>query len=86
MTNPLLYQIQVKENLSPEWAAWFDPLMIENRPDGETVLSGALPDQAALHGMLIRIHNLGLTLIALSSTELTTLGVETSRQSVSRGK
>jgi hypothetical protein len=70
MTNPLLYQIQVKENLSPEWAAWFDPLTIENRPGGETVLSGALPDQAALYGMLIRIHNLGLTLVALNSVEM----------------
>ncbi len=79
MTNPLLYQIRVKENLSPEWAAWFDPLTIENRPSGETVLSGALPDQAALHGMLIRIHNLGLTLVALNS-------VETPRQNVSTGK
>ena len=86
MTNPLLYQIRVKENLSPEWAAWFDPLTIENRPDGETVLSGALPDRAALHGILIRICNLGLTLAALSSTELVPLGLETSQQSVSTGK
>ena len=70
MTSPLLYQIQVKENLSSEWAAWLDPLTIENRPGGETVLSGALPDQAALYGMLIRIHNLGLTLVALNSVEM----------------
>jgi len=69
MTHPMLYQIRIKESLSPEWMAWFDPLTIENRLGGETVLSGALPDQAALHGVLIRIHNLGLTLVALSSTE-----------------
>ena len=86
MPSPMLYQIQVKENLSPDWAAWFDPLKIENRPGGETMLSGALPDQAALHGILIRICNLGLTLVALSSTELAPLGIETPRQSVSIGK
>ncbi len=70
MTSPMLYQFRVKENLSPQWAAWFDPLTIENQIGGETVLSGALPDQAALHGVLIRIRNLGLTLVALNSTEL----------------
>ena len=86
MTSPLLYQIQVKETLSPEWAAWFDPLTIENRPGGETVLSGILPDQAALHGILNRVLNLGLTLVALSSAELTPLDVETPCQGVSTGK
>jgi len=86
MTSPLLYQIQVKENLSSEWAAWLDPLTIENRPGGETVLSGVLPDQAALHGILNRVLNLGLTLVALSSAELTPLDVEAPWQGVSTGK
>ena len=70
MLRPMHYQIRIKETLSPLWAAWFDPLTIENQPDGETVLSGTLPDQAALHGVLIRIRNLGLTLVSLNSTEL----------------
>ena len=70
MTNPLLYQIRVKENLSPEWAAWFDPLTIENRPSGETVLSGALPDQAALYGLLTKLRNLGLSLVSINSIEV----------------
>ena len=86
MTHPMLYQIRIKESLSPEWMAWFDPLTMEHQPDGETVLYGALPDQAALHGVLIRIRNLGLTLVALSSTELAPLGVETPQRSVSTGK
>ncbi len=65
-----LYQIRIKEQLSPRWAAWFDPLTIENQPGGETTLSGILPDQAALHGMLMRIRDLDLTLIALNSVAL----------------
>ncbi len=70
MTRPMHYHIRVKEALSPEWAAWFDPLTIENQPDGGTLLSGALSDQAALHGVLIRIRDLGLTLVSLYGVNL----------------
>ncbi len=70
MTRPMLYHIRVKEALSPEWAAWFDPLTIESQPDGQTLLSGPLSDQAALHGVLIRIRDLGLTLVSLYGVDL----------------
>ena len=80
MTHPVLYRIRVKEALSPEWAAWFDPLTIESQPDGETLLSGALSDQAALHGVLIRIANLGLTLVSLSGAELDSPNAAASRR------
>ncbi len=70
MSRPMHYHIRVKETLSPEWAAWFDPLTIETQPDGETLLSGALSDQAALHGVLIRIRDLGLTLVSLCGVDL----------------
>ena len=66
MDQPALYQIRVQGHLSDRWAAWFDGLKIENQPDGEAVLSGPLADQAALHGVLGRIRDLGLTLIALN--------------------
>ncbi len=65
-----LYQIRIKEQISPRWAAWFDPLTIENQPGGETLLSGLLSDQAALHGVLIRIRDLGLTLVSLYGVDL----------------
>jgi len=80
MTRPMLYHIRVKEALSPEWAAWFDPLTIESQPDGETLLSGALSDQAALHGVLIRIRDLGLTLVSLYSVDLDSTSAAASRR------
>jgi hypothetical protein len=59
MDQPTIYQIRVQGHLSSLWMAWFDGLKIENRPDGEPVLTGSLADQAALHGVLGRIHDLG---------------------------
>jgi hypothetical protein len=69
MTYSMYYQISIKESLSRDWLAWFDPLTIEDRPGGETMLAGVLPDQAALHGILARIRDLGLTLVALSTRQ-----------------
>jgi hypothetical protein len=69
MTQLLDCQIRVKGHLSSQWADWFDGLEIKNQPNGETVLSGCLPDQAALYGVLKRTSNLGLALISLNCTE-----------------
>lgn len=59
------YEIRVKGRLGPEWSAWFDGLAVRNHPDGQTVLAGPVTDQAALHGILTRINDLGLPLIAV---------------------
>ena len=59
------YHIRVKGHLAGNWAAWFDPLTITNTANGEAVLAGDLRDQAALHGMLIKVRDLGLLLIAV---------------------
>jgi hypothetical protein len=58
-----LYHIKVKGNLDPKWADWFEGFILESHGDGETLLTGKMPDQAALHGMLSKINNLGLRLI-----------------------
>jgi len=58
------YHIRVKGHLDSQWSAWFDQLAISNEANGEAVLVGPLTDQAALHGVLIRIRDLGLPLIA----------------------
>jgi hypothetical protein len=69
MTETLNCQIRVKGHLSNQWAVWFDGLEIENQPNGEAMLSGYLPDQAALYGVLKRMNNLGLALLSLNCVE-----------------
>jgi hypothetical protein len=59
MDQRAIYQIRVQGHLSERWTTWFDGLKIENQPDGEAVLTGPLADQAALHGVLGQIRDLG---------------------------
>ena len=67
MDKPTYYEIRVKSHLESTWAGWFDGLAISNLENGEAMLSGYLPDQAALHGVLKRISNLGLSLISVNA-------------------
>jgi hypothetical protein len=62
---PEYYEIVIKGRLDPSWAEWFQGLEISPRDGDETLLSGRLPDQAALHGLLERIRDLNLTLISV---------------------
>ena len=64
-----VYQIVVKGHLDPEWSDWFDGLSITMVDNGETILSGPIVDQTALHGVLIKIRDLGLPLLSLTRTE-----------------
>ena len=64
------YQIRVKGHLGEQWRGWFDGLTITNLDQGEALLSGPLPDQAALHGVLTKIRDLGLPLLALSQVAI----------------
>lgn len=63
--SPQLYQIRVHEELDEELVAWFSPLTVDHAPDGATTLTVPVRDQAELHGLLIKIRDLNLTLIAL---------------------
>ena len=61
---PALYEIRVDGVLDDRWADWFGGLQVSN--DGtKTVIAGLLPDQSALHGLLTRVRDLGLTLISV---------------------
>ncbi len=66
---PLHYQIRVGGHLRPEWSEWFDGMSITHEDNGETVLSGLIVDQSALFGLLIKVRDLGLTLIAVNRVE-----------------
>jgi hypothetical protein len=68
MNAPQLYEIRVAGHLSANWAARFEGLSMRHEPEGETVLSGLL-DQAAMHGVLIKIRDLGLNLISVNRVE-----------------
>ena len=63
------YQIRIRGHLDPEWADYFSGLEISQQPDGTTTLRGAVADQAALQGLLDRIHSLGLQLILVEEIE-----------------
>jgi hypothetical protein len=65
MNAPELYEIRVAGHLSANWAARFEGLSMQHEPEGETVLSGML-DQAAIHGVLVKIRDLGLNLISVN--------------------
>lgn len=64
-----IYHIRVKGNLDEKWADWFNGLVMTARGDGETLLSGPVADQAALHGVLDKIHSLGLSLLLVVQAE-----------------
>ena len=63
---PEYYEIKIKGNLDPRWSDWFSDLQLIHLKENETLLSGLLPDQAALHGLLERIRDLNLTLISVT--------------------
>jgi hypothetical protein len=66
------YEIRVTGHLSSRWAAWFDGLSLTRADDGTTVISGPIVDQAALHGVLQKLRDLGVPLISV--TQLRTEG------------
>jgi hypothetical protein len=66
---PEYYEIKIKGRLDPHWADWFTGLKLTHLERDETLLSGTLPDQAALHGLLERIRDLNLKLISVTSCD-----------------
>jgi hypothetical protein len=60
-----VYEIRVEGHLTDRWSDWFEGLAIHNDGNGETTITGSLADQAALHGVLTKVHNLNLILISV---------------------
>jgi hypothetical protein len=63
------YEIRLKGHMEARWVEWFDGLAITLEENGSTLLSGPLADQAALHGILKKVRDLGLTLLSVNSGE-----------------
>jgi hypothetical protein len=61
-----LYEIRVRGHLGERWSEWFDGMRITNEENGEAVLAGPVADQAALHGLLVKVRDLGLPLLAVT--------------------
>jgi hypothetical protein len=76
-SQPVVYQIRIKGQLDFQWTDWFEGLTITLEEDGDTLLTGPVVDQAALHGLLKKVRDLGLPLVSVSPVEpgpSTTLG------------
>jgi hypothetical protein len=63
---PTTYQVRIKGHLGPEWTDWFGGLAITLENNGDTLLTGLVVDQAALHGLLRRVRDLGMPLVSVS--------------------
>jgi hypothetical protein len=84
---PVLYQIRIQGHLGSQWTDWFEGLTITLEEDGNTLLTGPVIDQAALHGLLKKVRDLGMPLVSVSPVQPgppTTLG--TGQADVSNAK
>ena len=63
---PDRYEIRVTGHVSPRWGSWFDGMTLTPQDDGTTVISGPVADQSALHGLLRKLSDLGLTLVSVT--------------------
>jgi hypothetical protein len=66
---PGRYEIRLKGHLDQRWAAWFDGLSLTHQSDGTTVIHGPIADQAALHGLLQKVRDVGLPLVSVICVE-----------------
>jgi hypothetical protein len=64
------YEIRLAGHLDAHWAGWFDGLAVTHKGDGTTVISGSVADQAALHGLLQRVRDLGLPLVSVTRIDI----------------
>jgi hypothetical protein len=65
----IVYQIRIDGHLRPQWTGWFEGLTVTQEANGDTLLTGPVADQAALHGLLRKVRDLGMPLISVISLE-----------------
>jgi hypothetical protein len=68
-SNAKVYEIRLKGHLEARWVKWFDGMAITLEEDGDTLLTGPVIDQAALHGLLKKVRDLGMPLVSVSPVE-----------------
>jgi hypothetical protein len=66
---PIIYQIRLKGHLGRQWTDWFGGLTITLEDNGDTLLTGPVVDQAALHGLLKKVRDLGMPLVSVGPVE-----------------
>ena len=77
-SQPMVYQIRILGHLGRQWTDWFEGLSITLEDNGDTLLTGPVIDQAALHGLLRRVRDLGLPLLAVALVATDALGQDAS--------
>ncbi len=80
LSEPLAYQIRLKGHLGSEWTDWFAGLTITLEEDGETLLTGPVIDQAALHGLLKKIRDLGMPLVSVNRVQFNATQPDSSKR------
>ena len=68
-SHPIIYQIRIEGHLGSEWTGWFEGLTITLEDNGDTILTGPVIDQAALHGLLKKVRDLGMPLVSVNRIE-----------------
>jgi hypothetical protein len=68
-SQPMVYQIRIKGHLGGQWTDWFEGLTITLEDNGDTLLTGPVVDQAALHGLLKKVRDLGMPLLSVNRVQ-----------------